>query len=282
MYLLQKKLNSVRKFALLSFALAGAALLGACGGSSSAEQAGTVQGVASKGPIDAAVVTVFALNADGSHGSYLGMTTTTANGGFSLQVDYEGAMAIVVTEGTYVDEATGLSVHLSSDDVLEVLVSSASKARNVAVTALTTIAAERARASASFGLETAIVSAHVEVAALFELDGIDIASTIPSDLTRSASARDSREAKRYGLVQAGLTQLAKDNGESPEAVLRLVADIALDFSSGMLDGQTAAGTAIESALSITPSEAVIGLEMAQHAFLQGPRNASDLTDIPVF
>lgn len=277
MYSHQNRSHSVRKLVLLSFALAGAALLSACGGSSStAEQSGTVEGVATKGPIDAATVTAFALNADGSHGSYLGMTTSSANGSFSLEIDYEGAIAIVVTEGSYVDEASGHSVHLSAEDKLEVMVSSAAEATSVAVTALTTIAAARARANASFGLETAILSAHIEVAALFDLEGIDIAATIPSDLTRSASARDSMEAKRYGLVQAGLTQLAKDGDESPEAVLELVANIALDFSSGILDGESAAGTALESALSITPSEAVIGLEMAQKAFLEGPRNASDL------
>lgn len=260
--------------------------LTACGGDSSAgstssnltdeSTASTLSGTATKGPIDAATITVFALNADGSRGEYLGETTTDADGRYSLEIDHDGPVSVVATEGTYIDEASGLTVALAAGVELETLLASAQEGENVAVTALTTIAAARAKATAGFGLEMAISSASLEVAEAFGLGEVDITATIPADLSRDQSAQASVEARNYGLVQAGLTQIAEDAQMSADSVLTMVRQMAEDFTDGVMDGKDHAGAAITTALSITPEQAHVGLQAAMSAFLQSSENRSGM------
>lgn len=261
--------------------------LGACGGGSSVgsttstsptdESTSTMlSGTATKGPIDAATITAFALNADGSRGEYLGETTTDVDGRYSLEIDHDGPVAVVATGGSYVDEASGLPVTLAAGVELETLLASAREGGNVAVTALTTVAAARAKATADFGLETAINSASLEVAEAFGLGEVDIVATIPADLSSQQSAQASVDARNYGLVQAGLTQIAEDAQMSADSVLTMVRQMAEDFTDGVLDGQDHAGAAIASALDITPEQAHVGLQAAMSAFLQSSENRSEM------
>lgn len=257
--------------------------LTACGGSSSSttQTDSTIAGTATKGPIGSATVTIYSLNEDGTRGVHLAVTTTDASGNYSVRVDHDGPAAVVVTGGSYVDEASGMSVALEAGVELQTFIASADNARSVGVTALTTIAASRAAANAEAGLATAIAAANAEVSTAFGLAGVDITSTIPSDLTDMSSVQDSRNAKKYGLIQAGLTQLADVNSMAPESVLTMIGELAEDFSDGRLDGMNAANAAITSALEITPQQAYVGLSTAMSMFLQNPRNESDvdMTDV---
>lgn len=265
-------------------------LLSGCGGSKSSSADSTapvgtteavIAGTATKGPIDAATVTAYALNSNGQRGEYLGMTTTGRNGAFSLPVKHQGAVSLVVTGGSYTDEASGIPVSLPAGVELETLLSSVDGKNSVAITALTTIASVRARENASVGLAVAIAAANKQVADVFGLVGIDIAATIPSDLTSTAASQDSSNARKYGLVQAGLTQLAADRGMQPIEVLDLVRQMSNDFGDGRFDGKNNRGTAIEFAMSITPHQALAGLQQAMAAFLESSENKSGDTTTDV-
>jgi hypothetical protein len=273
---------------LLTFIACAPLFLSACGGGSSdtastgttdasTDTSKTLSGTATKGPIDAATVTAYALNSDGSRGEYLGSTTSDAAGAYTLEVDHEGAVAVVVTDGTYVDEATGMAVTLPEGVELETLLSSVDETEPVAVTALTTIAAAHARENASAGLEVAITNANTATANAFGLSNVDIAATVPSDLSSLDASTDGLEEQSYGMIQAGLTQLAEDAQLAPEDVLALVAQMAQDFTDGTFDGKDSAGAALNFTLSVTPQEALVGLQSAMENFLASPENLSGVS-----
>lgn len=271
-------LNGKQK--LLAVLLCAPFVLTACGGKSSSgtvDSSSTITGQATKGPIDSATVSVYAINENGSRGEYLATTVADAKGRFSVSVDHSGAAAVVVTGGSYVDEATGESVSLSAGAELETFVADVKASQSVAVTALTTIAAKRAAAKASAGLETAIASANAEVAAAFGLSGVDIAATLPADVSSSEGSGASVNAKRYGLVQAGLTQHAETSGIAPASVLTLVADLSADFTDGRIDGRSAAGASLTAAGAMAPMQAMAGLNIAMSAFVSSPENRSGMS-----
>lgn len=284
MNLIQNTLH--RKIDLVALLMC-VSLLTACGGgggsgsSNSNETVTTpdpvISGTATKGPIDSATVTAYALDSNGTRGAYLGVTTTSRDGAFSLPVKHEGAVALVVTGGTYADEASGVPVSLPTGVELETLLSAIGGKSSVAITALTTIASAHARENASIGLEVAIAAANKEVASAFGLAGIDIAATIPSDMTNASAAQDSSSARKYGLVQAGLTQLAENEGMAPGEVLDLVREMADDYSNGRFDGRNNRGAGINFALTVTPQRALAGLETAMAAFLASAENKSGET-----
>ncbi len=240
----------------------------------------TLSGTASKGPIASATVSVYVLNDDGTRGSFLGSVTTDADGNYTLNVSYTGPVAVVVTGGSYTDEATGATVTLETGDELVTFLDSAENGESVAITALTTIAAEQAAANAASGIETAINAANKAVADAFGLTGVDLSSIIPADPTNTVSAGASVASQAYGIVMAALTQLASDAGVSASDVLDLIKDLADDYSDGVLDGKNAAGDALTFATAITPSDAMTGLNTAITNFLDGSRNKTGLTVFP--
>lgn len=215
-----------------------------CGSSSSStDSASTITGTASKGPVDSATVTAYALNSDGSRGQYLGMTTTDAAGDFSLEVEHDGPASLVVTGGTYADEASGQAMSLGQGVELETFLASVKESGRIGVTALTTIAASRAATNASAGLADAIASANMEVSVNFGLEGAEISMV-------------------------------------PEHVLVMIAEMGKEFADGTFDGRNIAGERIEFAAGIGPEEALLGLENAKNAFLNSGRNASGMEGRP--
>lgn len=236
----------------------------------------SLTGTASKGPVAAATVTAYELNGDGSRGEQIASTVTDGSGTYTLSVgSYAGAVELVITGGAYEDEATGTEVALSSGDELRTLLSSVSNGQEVAVTALTTIAAARANENASAGLAAAIDNANKAVADEFGLgSGFDITAVQPSDLTQGGSAN---ERGQYGAVLAGISQAAQSNGLSPAEVLALIDAFEEDFTDGTFDGTNAAGDALNTALSLTPEAAVTGLNTAIEAFLNSGRNNSSIS-----
>lgn len=231
-----------------------------------------LSGSAVKGLVANGKVEVYQVTEIGQRGDLLASTTTNASGEFDISVDHKGVVEVVVKEGSYVDEASGETVELGTDNELSSMVKAGS-ASNVAVSALTTIASARASAQADQGLETAIANANNKVAAKFGLANVDISSVIPADLAQSSSAEAKQEQKMYGAVQAGLSQQAKDHGMAASDVLTMVKEMAKDYEDGEFDGQSNEG-ALEITLNITPVEAHAGLQTAIDAFLSGSSNES--------
>ena len=141
-------------------------MLAGCSGTSGTSFTGT----ASKGPIANAEVTVYELNSDGTRGDQLGATVTGSDGSYTVSVDSAaGAVEVVVSGGSYEDEATGETVQLGEQEQLRSMVSEVNQGDEIAVTALTEIAAEHANENAEAGLNTAIENAKNQVASQFGL-----------------------------------------------------------------------------------------------------------------
>lgn len=229
----------------------------------------SISGVAVKGLIVNADVSVYAYENKGVRGELLATTITDHNGSFKVTIEYTGVVQIIVTGGTYNDEATGSEVSVGSFELRNIFIADGDM--NIGVTALTTIAASYVDEHAEEGLATAIANANRVVAEAFGLSGIDISSIIPADLSTPESAMANENQKKYGSVLAGLSELIRLNGLVPEDVLVLIGNLSDDLSDGVLDGMDN-GEVIEFVLTITPEEAMDGLQNAIDSFINGPRN----------
>ncbi len=276
--MVKRKIGKMVK--ILVMGLAVAAFIAGC----SLDGDSTVFGTATKGPIDSATVSVYVLNSDGTRGALLGSSSTDADGSYTLNVSYTGSVAVVITGGSYVDEATGDTVTLSgSDELVTLLDSVATSGLDVAVTALTTIAADQAIANAGSGIETAIAAANLAVATEFGISGMDITSVIPVDPTDSVALASATPASvAYGIVMAAMTQLAADNGVAAADVITLIKAMADDYSDGVMDGTNAAGNSTSSDAGLNTATAMSGWATAITNFLGGARNATGLSAMPSF
>jgi len=249
-------------------------LLAGCGGETGTSF--TISGTAIKGPLYNATVVVCQLNSDGSRGEVLATASTASDGSFTASGNISGSVAVVVTGGSYIDEATGQTVQNDEAEELVTFLAEGADEENIGVTALTTIAAARASENAAIGLAIAIAAANQEVADLFGLSGVDIVKTRVDDLTDLNEDVDADSAEtQYGLIIAAISQVAKDNGLTPDQVMDLIANMADDFSDGEFDGLSG-GEALELAMTITPEDAINGLEIAMDNFLAGEQDNSDL------
>lgn len=217
-------------------------LLSACssgGGGSDGVVSGTssVSGIASKGPIDGGVVTVYAINSSGTKGSALGSSTTASDGSYSLDIgDYSGSVIVEVVGGTYTDEATA---DIANNSILRVAVPDVSGNISASVTAYTEIAVQFAGATLS---EANINVANSLVSTM--LGGVDIVSTAPADVTDSSSQISTQAEKEYGLALATISQIVSDGVYSSVSIA--INDIVADLSDSQLD---VTGNDLSSALS---------------------------------
>lgn len=231
----------------------------------------TVSGTAAKGYIANANVDVYAYASTGTRGRLLASTVTDVKGNYSVDVEYRGAVEVVVSNGSYKDEASGATVELGNHELRSVVIVNAEK-EVAAITALTTIAAAHVDAHASAGMETAIANANARVSTAFGLDGINLTETIPSDLSFAAATHGEARIK-YGIIQAALSQVVKSEGMAPEKLLDLVADISADYSDGSFNNSKGS-VALSIAIGITPPDAMVGLNTAISAYLNSSANKS--------
>lgn len=234
----------------------------------------TVSGTAAKGYVANANVDVYAYAQAGQRGRLLASTVTNAKGEYSVEVEHKGAVEIVVTNGSYKDEASGSAVELGSHELRTVAMLNAKK-KVAAITALTTIAAAHVDAHASAGIETAIVNANTKVSTAFGLDGIDLTETIPSDLSFAAVTHGEARIK-YGIIQAALSQVIKQEGMAANKLLELIADISADYSDGSMNNSQGS-VALQFSLSITPTQAMTGLNAAIENYMTSDYNKSGVT-----
>lgn len=247
------------------------------GGCAKKESDGLLSGNVSMGPVANATVTIYALNSDGTRGSQVAQTTTDASGNYSFTDKITGAIEVVATGGAYTDEATGASVNLTSTDEIRTFIADAAGGKTVAVSALTTLAAARASENASVGLATAIAAANQEVAGMFGLSGVDISEVLPTDPTKTgASFSVSSSALKIGVMSAVFSQMAADQGLAAADVVKLLKNMAADYSDGRIDGSDT-GTGLPVALAVTPATAMTGLSTAVSNFLGGTRNQTGLS-----
>lgn len=231
----------------------------------------TLSGSAVKGYVDGAKVDVYEYIANGERGRLIASTKTDKLGGFTVSAEYRGPVEIVVTEGQYADEATGSTVSLQNNELRTITVLG-QESQVAAVSALTTIAAEYIEANASADLEASINVANEKVARAFGIAEVNISKDLSADLSHANSGL-SKAQLQYGAVQAGLSQIVKEKGLSAEKLLTLVSEIGKDYSDGVLDGKAGSAT-LEISLSVTPEQALGGLNVAMENFLKSDRNLS--------
>jgi hypothetical protein len=236
------------------------------------------------GPVSFGAGGFFLLNADGSKGTSQAPAVAGADGRFDwflLRPSSTGCLLLEVDSGLYVDSVGGGVSDLDPNVLQAVLCGTP---EHVAVTPLTTMAAARALALLRGGapLEQAVRSANVGVAQQYGLR--DIGGVLPVDATSAMSVRSgTREQRDYGVVVAGVSELAGTLGVKPADLTTALAD---DLVDGILDGKNA-GTTIQvrtrtgGSVALAPSVGTTDLQAGITRFTASAKNQSMVTERPM-
>lgn len=249
----------------------------------------TLSGYAMKGPIKNAVISVYRLSEEGEKVELYEETTTDSSGAFRFQNPYGGErLELEVSSGEYIDEATGETVRLRTQDRLRLWLSSTEATDgDVTISPLTTMAVERARYRLNAGesdMDGAIVRSREEIASMFGISDVDPGKIGLDDLTDpEAGAQRNRAQTRYGLVIAGLSQVMSDSDVDPADMFDLLECYAEDVQDGEIDGATDS-VSISCDGSITAQLAHTNMYQAMNHFMNSERNKHQNTlagmDIP--
>src|SRR6185369_6146425 len=197
----------------------------------------TISGVAAKGPLNGADVTVFAVKADGTFdrtAGNVGTGKTDSVGRFSILINPAsapaGAVVVEVTNGIYNDEASGtLNVKLTAPlravvaSVAKTTVAAPDTRNEIAVTPFTEIAYKKAEGTGTNGAVITLTTANINDAnsAISKAFGVDnIVTTIPFDPTNgSAAAAATASQKKYAGALGAFSQLTVAKTGVPAASL---------------------------------------------------------------
>jgi hypothetical protein len=242
-----------------------AATMAGCGGGASdvGYTAGgsvtNISGIASKGPLRGSTLTIYALNPNGTYGAVLGTkSTTSSDGAYAASLSYAGDAIIVVTGGSYTDEATGKTVSLATP--LRTVVTGLTGTTAIAVTPMTEAAAEMALADkSSYTLKTKIQNANYVLGAMS--GNINIVNTQPVDPTSPPPPGATTDSITYGLLLGTVSQMMKDG--KALSVQDAITKITTDLTDGDYKAETTAP--------------VVKTELAN--FLANARNKTGITSL---
>lgn len=223
----------------LLFMLVAVLGLTACGGSggSSSESSTVISGVASKGLIHDATVTVMSYEG-GIEGTALGTTKTLSDGSYSVSIAYSGPVLVKVTGGSYMDETT-----LKTTTLTIPLRAMHSNASGSAVVIMVTPLTEEAYRYAQVKFGDSLTKENIDFAnaKISHNCGFDIINSTPVDPTSSTSASASQSSKEYGIY---LTRFSGTDG-----LANIDADISDYTDNDVFDGSTAVVTALSEFLA---------------------------------
>lgn len=218
-------------------------VLAACGGGGSGGGTtvpGSISGTATKGPVGNATVVAYAV-ANGQMGTQIGTATTDVNGNFTLAVGgYAGPVMLQIGGGTYVDEATGTTMTMAPGDVMTAVMAGFTAGATVGgiqVTPVTAMAQAMAQLMTGGMTEANIAAANAAMGNYFAVG--DILHTQPMNpLTTGAGSAAGQGARNYGMVLAGMSQYAQNQGlgSSSAMVTALMNDASDGFMNGMRGG----------------------------------------------
>jgi hypothetical protein len=232
----------VRNLIVLALSLVATGLSGCGGGGGGGGGVPTttvIGGMASKGPIKAGTVKVFAIK-DGKEdrSASLAQGQTDSNGNYSIDLGaYKGAVVVEVSSGSYTDEVlTSTTVSLKAP-LRAVFANASSGRRTVAITPLTEMAYKKAVGGGTLTAAT-INDANARIASLFQLS--DIVATLPV-----TGATAGEQEKKYAFACGSFSQLvnnSKNVGESlDDALQRVMTSIGNELEkSGGLSNETIA------------------------------------------
>ncbi|WP_309888085.1 hypothetical protein [Archangium sp.] len=263
-----------------------------------AEAGGVLSGLVIKGRVSGATVNVYRLTGT-ERGAQVATTTTDTEGAFFVGVGAsEGPFLVVATGGSFVDEASGATIRLNSDELTALVpfFPVGTHAKGLVLTPVSHLAAGLALRQVRLGTAD-LGSAHDEAWLLLNahFGGLDWRRTVPTDVTASTSSQLDAGA-RAGLILAGLSQqaytAAEQAGLTPGGsvnALSLTTTLYEDLTAdGYLDGLGEGGTRL-----LLPSTGVLlpypldgqtvrfTLATAIHRFLSNPRCAYRVTPADV-
>jgi hypothetical protein len=297
----------INKFQLLSV-IALASLLSACGGGGGGSTAdtrppGTVEGVAHDAPLINAPIKVYAWDS-GSKGGLLGSGSTGPDGDYELSITSPSRPVLVVAGdgGSYVEEASGVSVSLVAGQTLSAITNYESGQKiTVQVTPFTHLAACYAEYLLGKG-DRVVDAITLSNSMVSSLVGVEIIRTKPLDVTNPSSANyDLTPGHKYGFLTAGISEamayISEQNGLAAHSQRHLTsihwANVACNDirADGLLDGvgyYDSASTGISDlafgTYDIDPDTYRTLVAQKMLAFTRNTRNAStlDVSDLLTF
>ncbi len=250
---------------------------------------GMISGTAVKGPVNEAAVRAYAVD-NGIKGGMLASATTDSVGDFTMSVNYSGSVMLVMSGGTYTDEATGTMMTMGANDLMTAMVPSITSGATVTgimITPLTSMAQVMAQNRAGGMTGTNITAANAAIGNYFMVN--DILHTMPMNPLVTGSANGAgQDSINYGISLAAMTQYAQSIGmPDSSGIVTAMMDDASDgvmngmmgntqismagmggMSSGMMGG---GGTMMQSNAGTT------GLATAMTDFMNSSMNKSGLT-----
>jgi hypothetical protein len=295
-----------RPLLALSFITLTASIVAGCsggdggggGGGSAPATTGAIGGAASKGPVSAAVVTAFAIAADGTIGDQLGTATTNSTGDFTMTnvAPYSGPLMLQVHGGSFMDEATGTQMNMHNGDrdmtcvVPAVTVSAGSTTSGIQITPLTSMAQVWAQNMPGQMSVENITYANMHIGAHYLGADADIVMTHPIDATVTGSANGATiDSKNYGMLLGAMSQQAYNFGMVVSSSGMITA-MTNDASDGIMDGMMG-GTEIDMTGMGGMMGGMMGGNMMKHTagtsdlaaamatFVSNPMNRSGVTDV---
>ncbi len=279
-----KNLSAVLVFSLIVGSLA---LLSGCGGgggggTTPAASGGMISGTAVKGPVAGGTVMAYAVT-NGTMGALLGSGTTDSHGNFQMSIgDYSGPVMLQLSNGTFIDEATGVSMPMSPGDVMTAVtpsIMSNETVTNIQVTPLTSMAQAMANNMAGGMTDVNITAANTSVGNYFMVN--DILHTQPMNpLVSGASNTATQGMKNYGMAIAAMSQSAKDLGLTSSS--SMVTAMMSDASDGVLNGMMGStpivmGGMMGTSSMMTTTAGTSGLATEMATFITSTMNRSGVT-----
>lgn len=267
------------KLRVIAPILVTASLLSACGGGSDSPPATdtpvtpvtpvaastSLSGLASKGPLKSAMVSAFAIAANGTVGAKLAETESDATGAYTLNLGaYSGAVQLVVAvipgKTKSKDEATGADVSLPDDFKLRANTTvtaptgSTSVVQSASITPFTELANQIALDSG--GLSAANLASASKV--VFDLIGVDPVATKPLDASVAPPANATDAEKRYALFNAAVSAMANSAPMTTDATTRACFTAAAAAAPAAATGMKIKCATDQIAKSVTVTPATAG------------------------
>ncbi|WP_162262077.1 inverse autotransporter beta domain-containing protein [Bathymodiolus septemdierum thioautotrophic gill symbiont] len=186
------------------------------------------------------------------------VATTGADGSVtlpSLSIP-AGLVTMSCTGGTYTDEATNAAGTVAAT-LRAATIYSGTGPLNLFASPLSEIAYQLADAAG--GIATDITAQNIAVATAFGIAGVDLATTIPTDISpTTGTVAGNDPAGKFAIALAAVSQImensAADGGQSPSAAeaTTLITALVTDMSDGDIDGiDDGTGTMIDIAMAIS-------------------------------
>ena len=205
---------------------------------------GMISGTAVKGPIDGGMVTAYAIN-NGAKSSQLASATTDLQGNFSMTIgDYSGPAMLLLSGGTYTDEATGSMMTMAATDTMSAVIPSISAGvtmTGIQLTPITSMAQTMAGNMSGGMTSINIDAANTAMGNYFKVSDI-LHTQSMNPLVAGSGAGATQDMRNYGMVMAAMTEYAKTLGMTASS--GIVTAMMNDASDGVMSGMMGDGAPI--------------------------------------